>query len=188
MRFVLEGPDNSGKTTLARELADNVPATTYFMAGDPPRDWNHEQECVKQQRDILAANASILMDRVTCISQMVYNPDESLRVYRLKGLSEILKMGAILVFCRPSSERLSRTDEFTWREGETEEHRQKIIQNQMTFVARYDRLMANFPCLMYDFESSSAATLRALMIESLNGSAEASRKLYATIRLGARTW
>jgi hypothetical protein len=45
-----------------------------------------------------------------------------------------------------------RFNDFTWREGESEEHKQKIIRNQHVFIERYDNIMAKIPCISYDFD------------------------------------
>ena len=56
-----------------------------------------------------------------------------------------------------------RKEDFTWRDGETEEHKQKIIERQHEFILRYDDVMTRVPHVLYDFEDSSAASIRRLL-------------------------
>ena len=190
MRIILEGPDNGGKTSLGRELVDALSGrVTYHMAGDPPRDYAHELECMEQQYEICKRDG-VILDRVTSISQQIYNPstDPSVIDARMAGLSLLLSTSTVIIYCRPSNEVLSRTEEFTWREGETEEHRQKIINNQMEFVRRYDEFMRGIPCLHYDYEDPFRGTLVRTIINAMLGEQFSVSMIYHLMTEGFKTW
>jgi len=158
MRLILEGPDNAGKTTLARKLTDELgQAIFYFHPGGKPDSLAAELECMSEQFTMIVQHSNILMDRVTCISQRVYNPDPAQAQLRADALSRLQTMAPVVVYCRPSTDRLLRVQDFKWRPGETDEHKQKIISGQHTFVTRYDELMRGVPHVHYDWEDEVSA-------------------------------
>ena len=169
MKILLEGPDNAGKTTLARAIHDACQHTFYFHPGGKPKDLEDEIACIDTQLQILN-NDRVIMDRCTPISQMVYNPDPNQDVYRRRRLREYIQDDVVIIYARPTTDRLLRVQDLTWREDETEEHKQKIIQNQHIFIDRYDKVMAEVPCISYDFEESFANTIRIKAINAMNGS------------------
>lgn len=160
MRIILEGPDNAGKTSLANrwkhELGPNV---EYFHPGGKPEDIDAEGRCVEDQLERLAAACAIVMDRCTPLSQRVYNPDPNLNMWRAHMWQRYVDLEVLVIYCRPTTDRLLRTQDLTWREGETDEHKEKIIRNQHLFVQRYDELMQGIPNVCYDFEDRAHADI-----------------------------
>lgn len=169
MKILLEGPDNAGKTTLARAIHDTCQHTFYFHPGGKPKDLDDEVKCIESQLQILG-NDRVIMDRCTPISQMVYNPDPTQDIFRRQKLRDYMQDDIIVIYARPSTDRLLRVQDLTWREDETEEHKQKIIKNQHLFIERYDKVMAHVPCVSYDYEESFANTIRIRAINAMNGS------------------
>ena len=160
MRIILEGPDHAGKTSLANRWKHELgPKTEYFHPGGPPADIDAEGACIEQQLEILANSQSIIMDRCTPISQHVYNYSPELASWREHMWQRYANLGVIVIYCRPSTDRLLRTQDLTWREGETDEHKEKIIAGQHTFVQRYDGLMQEVPNISYDWEDRVHADL-----------------------------
>jgi adenylate kinase family enzyme len=171
MRVILEGPDNAGKTTLANKLREL--GVEYFHPGGPPKDYSAEVDCMTQQRAKLGVLSNIVMDRVTCISQQVYNHHVGYNEARNLYLNELLAVHPILIYCRPSTDRLMRKQDFTWRDGETEEHKQKIIEGQHLFIGRYDDLMQRTPHIVYNFEDSSAEMVLDALRTAFGGTSDA---------------
>lgn len=155
MRLILEGPDNAGKTSLANRLVAHVSGLRYFHPGGRPVDFDHEVRCMEEQFDLLSTSANFIIDRITAISQQIYNPDKTYDDLRMSEREAIIALNPVIVYCRPSTDRLLRTQDLTWREGETEEHKQKIIRNQHDFVKRYDEMFAKIPCISYDYEDEA---------------------------------
>jgi thymidylate kinase len=158
MRIILEGPDNAGKTTLAQKLMTRA-GVLYHHPGGRPNGYDGEMHCIEEQITMLDLNEHIILDRCTPISQQVYNPDPKWDEVRMDALSVMQKFEPVFIYCRPSDDKLLRVQDLTWREGETEEHMQKIIRGQHTFVQRYDVLMNKIPCISYDFEDEAHAKI-----------------------------
>lgn len=169
MNFILEGADNGGKTTLARYLQRHTePHTTYFHPGSAPVDHAAEIHDMGQQLDLLVGHRALILDRCTPVSQMVYNSAIQHDDDRMAMAQEFRKFG-VFVYCRPSSDKLLRVQDLTFREEETEEQRQKIIVRQHEFVERYDKIMALIPCVTYDYDSSMCSSVPGMMVKALNG-------------------
>lgn len=160
MRIILEGPDNAGKTAFANRCKHTLgPRVDYFHPGGKPADIEAEGQCVEEQLYTLANSSAIIMDRCTPISQRVYNPDTELDKWRAHMWQRYFELRVLVIYCRPSTDHLLRVQDLTWREGETEEHKQKIIQNQHIFVQRYDALMQTIPNICYDWGDQSHAEI-----------------------------
>lgn len=185
MRFIFEGPDNAGKTTLANGIKHLMgPRVDYFHPGGKPDDLEAEGLCVEQQLDALQFSSSIIMDRCTPISQRVYNPDPQLEGWREHMWQRYVDRGVVVIYCRPSTDKLLRVQDLTWREGETEEHKQKIITNQHKFVQRYDALMQRIPNVCYDFEDQAhAAIIFDKTVQALSGQVSAIEWFHNLINL-----
>lgn len=166
MRVILEGPDNAGKTTLATFLRET--GVEYFHPGGPPKDFWAEVDNMIEQRNKLGVGGHLIMDRVTCISQQVYNASLNLDPIRAQYLAELLQVRPIIVYCRPSTDRLMRKEDLTWRDGETEEHKQKIIEGQHRFIERYDALMSRTPHIAYNFEEPQSSNIRAMLLNAFS--------------------
>jgi thymidylate kinase len=185
MRFILEGPDNAGKTTLANSIKHILgPRVEYFHPGGKPADLDAEGMCIEEQLDMLMRNSAIIMDRCTPISQAVYNADPQLEEWREHMWQRYAALGATVIYCRPSTDKLLRVQDLTWRDGETDEHKEKIIRNQHTFVQRYDAIMQDIPNLSYDYEDKSHANIiRDKMVQALQGQTEAAKWFHNLINL-----
>lgn len=165
MRIILEGPDNAGKTTLASRIMKAAPGVEYHHPGGKPDNWDHEKACILEQLGWLDSE-SIIVDRITSISQQVYNPDLRYEQMRDEALQQMMLKKPVIIYCRPSTDRLMRFNDFTWREGESEEHKQKIIRNQHIFIERYDKIMRNVPCISYDFDDQANANVITKQLQS----------------------
>lgn len=165
---VLEGPDNSGKSTLAKYLCDATRAL-YYHPGGAPADIQAERRFLIEQQQLINSGGPLVMDRLTCVSQQVYNGHAEFDQERLRHLDVVTRSQFVfVVYCRPPNEVLCDTSNFTWRSDETEEHRQKIITRAFEWVQKYDDLMTKVPCAHYDFKDSTASeVLRTALIGAL---------------------
>lgn len=168
MNFILEGPDNAGKTTLAKYLERTVQSAKYYHPGSAPADHDAEIRDMGQQLDLLVGNSSLILDRCTPVSQMVYNSAIQHDDDRMGMAQEFRKFG-VFIYCRPSSDKLLRVQDLTFREEETDVARENIIKRQHEFVDRYDKVMALVPCVSYDYDSSMCQSVPEMMVKALRG-------------------
>lgn len=166
--IILEGPDHSGKTTLAKYLCD-VTGTRYYHPGGAPADVQAERAFLIDQQKLIDSFHPIVMDRVTCVSQRVYNSDKMMDQERSIHFELMTRSQFVfVVYCRPPNEHLMDVANFTWRQEETEEHRQKIITRAFEWVESYDHIMTKTPCVHYDFKDKVAANaLKIALIGAL---------------------
>lgn len=157
MNFIFEGPDNAGKTSLAQTVLRSVHGMMYHHPGGAPANPAAEDADMVAQFHMLSWPYShVFMDRVTCISQQVYNPSTERDPARRQMVQQILPH-AVVIYCRPPNEVLMDVGNYTWRAEETEEHRQKIMTRAHEFIERYDMVMTGIPCISYNFRDVAHA-------------------------------
>jgi adenylate kinase family enzyme len=161
MGLILEGPDASGKSTLAR-LISQESGMPLFLAGGKPKDDQQMWIMIADQRH--AADCNSIVDRVSSISQQVYREG----LYMRDDLMEealYLCRSSIMVYCRPPMNVLMDPHKHEWKEYDTEEWKQQILANQEVYVSRYDHLMTKIPCIIYDWTAENSDHLRNLLCE-----------------------
>lgn len=188
MNIVLEGPDNAGKTTLAHALLRESNRGTYFHPGGKPADLHAEMACMTEQYERLASDGPTIVDRVTAISQQVYNADPELDPIRQTQLDVLRALpNVVFIYCRPPNEVLMDVGNYTWRQDETEEHKQKIITRAHEWIDRYDTIMQRVPCLTYNWrDEAHASVLRTKLVQAMRGSSEAAGWFHSVINFGGR--
>lgn len=143
--IVLEGADNSGKSTLAAKFS-TIPV---YTAGPAPKNEDDENRCLIEQ--INRSGKMCVQDRLTCISQQVYANrlfDTKLAAY----VTDMIKMPTvIIVYCRPPDRVLMDMSTHNVKSYDTEDHIRKILDNQHDFIERYDSLMSTIPHMLYDW-------------------------------------
>lgn len=152
MAIILEGFDNSGKSTLAKSLAWPV-----VHPGPRPASPVEESKCLGDQH--LQVFKDVVMDRVTAISQMAYTGDFT--EIRKKYAQQMAKYG-VLVYCRPPIEVIRNFDNHEIKSHDDEKWIQYIQENAIVIVARYDVIMSSLPHVVYDWTNPSAEVINTL--------------------------
>lgn len=143
--IILEGADNSGKSTLASKI-NYLPK---FSAGPAPRDSDEEDRCLADQLE--RATLPCIQDRATCISQQVY-ANRLMDSKLASVLSEMVRIPlVVVVYCRPPERVLMDLSTHAVKSYDTEDHLNKILDNQHIFINRYDALMSTIPHMLYDW-------------------------------------
>ena len=149
--IIVEGADNSGKTTFAKKLAFMLSEESlipYISSGGPPK--TNLQMVQNLSLQLLSAKEAQVRDRVTCISDPIYSGkmNESLYHYFQNAFVE-LKVPVI--YCRPPDEVLLDIANHPVKDHETIEHVKWVIENQPMLIKRYDQLMRGIPHITYDW-------------------------------------
>ena len=161
MGLILEGPDASGKSTLAR-LISKESGVPLFLAGGEPKDDHQMWIMIADQRHA-AMNGSIV-DRVSSVSQQVYRDGLFMRDDLMEEAISLTK-DSIIVYCRPPMDVLMDPNKHEWKDYDTDEWKQQILTNQAEYVKKYDLLMTKIPCIIYDWTAETASHLRSLLCE-----------------------
>lgn len=160
---IIEGMDNSGKTTLAKRLCEKLNLELVPSTGDTDlttRHIFHTRMCRQKKPYVI--------DRTPAISELVYGPPLRGRV-RLHdpemSLHELISSDPVLVYCRPSSQCiLDFKSDIPQMAG--------VIDNAPELLQRYDQLM-NFLCtrltlIQYDFQNSTDGEIVEKVRKSLS--------------------
>lgn len=149
--IALEGPDNAGKSTLAKYLCDRY-GLALCTAGPAPKNERERDICLITQY----ANSGwiIVQDRLTCISQQIYNDlDHTEEETFLQSMIKVEKF--VLVYCRPPDRTLMDFSTHSIKSYDTEESLAKIIANQHKYIEKYDAIMKRIPHVWYDWTDSN---------------------------------
>lgn len=165
---IIEGPDNSGKSTLIKNIVRSLAPMPIKVnhSGGPPHS---EGEVKKRMDDILKLGEKepfLLQDRVSCISDIVYGTtlrDGSVFT-KTDHLTRLMKSGPIIIYCRPPTMILLKgIANRPVKKHKTPEHVQAVVENQRRLASVYDELMDNIQHINYDWTQSSPAYFSLLL-------------------------
>lgn len=126
--IIIEGPDNSGKSTLGAQLSRDLDIPLLHSVRPDPH-WN-EHACLRHSRDQLAPKNAIL-DRVYAISEPIYGPicrgKSSLGMNAEPAILDLMNRNHLIIYCRPHDQVILRNAGREQMEGVLENH-QAIIQ------------------------------------------------------------
>lgn len=139
--IILEGPDSSGKTTLAHALSEifNLPVHHF---GGPPEDPAELRDRIEFMFD---EHSDRIFDRIPLISEQVFS---ILRNWN--GMNVLTKANAyyvrlleirpILIYCRPPEDKLVHCYHEI-KEYDSEDHIKAVEANKKALMERYDFVM-----------------------------------------------
>lgn len=144
MAIIVEGMDNSGKSTLAASFGLEV-----VHPGPRPRSNSETMRCLSDQ--LKSARLPIVMDRVTAVSSQVYGGEHNTLLCR-PFLEEMVEtQGCVVIYCRPPIEVIMDFSRHTVAGHDDKKQIEWMMQNAIRLVSRYDKLMATIPHLKYDY-------------------------------------
>lgn len=160
MIIVLEGPDNAGKSTLGRKLSADLSMDLIHLGGPPKNIVEVIARCQEQSMTFqLSTEVDFIYDRITCISDKVYRGrDEYKRIFEIYQGQLRTAKNVIIIYCRPSDERVKDFSDHVKKDHETDEVVQRAISNVDRIVDEYDSLMnmlshdRHITALRYNFE------------------------------------
>lgn len=152
MIIILDGPDGSGKTTLANQLANQTNYALLHRA--QPKNEEDKKRMMNEYLQVIRTGKNCIFDR-SWYSEMVYGPvmrDASVISYpQMYDLERSLaKRGAIIIYCTQSIETLWKRCRIRGEDYITD------IQTFSDICKGFDDLMYNVPHLIpvvrYEYE------------------------------------
>lgn len=144
--IILEGPDNSGKTTLAKKLSEVVGWPLEHSGGPTTaQDRHRRMQWVFEQENII-------LDRVPCISEPVYGT-----VCRgtncFEGttyLTKLIKRNPLIIYCRPPTSIIVNIEHELSKYADGDHHI-SVENNKFAIIGAYEAMMNSIPHLYYDW-------------------------------------
>ncbi len=156
MSVILEGFDNSGKSTLAEMLKRDAGAAVYYP-GPKPKGIQEIRRQLRRQAEV-AKEDNVVLDRVTLFSQVAYGlGDVRGGLHFLLGtmleLPSVFSLmdNSLVVYCRPPIEKI--LDFSTHQIKDYDDHRKiKWLEaNAEKIISRYDKIFKKYPHMVWDY-------------------------------------
>lgn len=145
MAIILEGFDNSGKSTLAASFGLEV-----LHPGPRPKTIVEEMDCIHHQ--LAKASEAVVMDRVTCLSMPAYAGNRPFhRLYKRHVLELASKPHCVIIYCRPPIETILDFSTHKAKAYDTHESEMTLRRKARTIIGNYDNSMFHVPHLKYDY-------------------------------------
>jgi len=149
MMIVIEGMDNSGKTTLQRQLQSLLGGEGYItvskkspgpLPGEELVDWTHQELTEMKPGEL------VIYDRFPIISETVYGTElrnfnvflsprvpEETREKAKEAVDLFHRNGPLIIYCRPSKDTIIEFDQRDQMEG--------VKENASDLLTQYDDLI-----------------------------------------------
>ena len=145
--IIIEGPDNSGKSILAKHLSQSLKLKIWHSPGP------NTKEQLYDSMDFVMKQEELILDRVPCISEQIYGPVlRGKNLLQDTGLLEKLieEKDPIFIYCRPSTDIIV-SKKMKFRLEESEDHKRKVVEEIYTLITIYDTCMQGVPHILYDW-------------------------------------
>lgn len=154
MIIVIEGPDGTGKTTLAKLLAETK-GFKYVHNGPPPEGVSLFRHYGEQL--LAARGARVVFDRLH-VGELIYGPvmrgKSLITVEEMRLLNRLLfSLGGKVIFCDTDNETIIKN----WlarREKEYLDDREKLYRVTYDYRALFDRELADDNMVVFDYQES----------------------------------
>lgn len=150
--IIIEGCDNTGKTTLGHRLVDDIRGV--YVTNKQPRRRELLIPYMARMFLLSMVGMPLILDRWPAISEPVYGPilrgESALDEDDVRDFHRILtEMNPLVIYCRPPLDKvLGSIDERDQLPG--------VVENAEKIYRRYDEVMEEFsrdyrPVLIYDY-------------------------------------
>ena len=173
MIIILEGPDNAGKSTLARMLAEDLKVEVVHPGGPPANIADSLIRCGEQAMLFqLGESVSFIYDRVTCISEPIYRGINTHLVafglFQADLVNEIEEGNALLIYCRPPNRFVKDFSNHVTKAHESEAVVEHAKRNIDRIVFEYDEVMSRLKPIIYDYTADDAAAKYNYILQAAN--------------------
>ena len=143
MKIIVEGFDNTGKSTLIKKLVKRYHLDVHHAGGPPASSAAAIVDMANQER-----MSNTIHDRLTAISRQCYEGPENLVPVELQWLQQSLKRvakTAKFIHC------VGRGGEEQYGDYDTPEHRKHLVENELTIRMRYNEIFEDLDHFTYDY-------------------------------------
>lgn len=147
--IIVEGVDNSGKSTLAKTLSEHFDWPLVHSPGFCP-------EMIDWAKTHLTAPGTRIYDRFPCVSEHIYGPvlrdkDEFKSVVGRKVLSFFIQKNPLIIYCKPPDSVITE---------DMGKQMKGVKDNILRLILNYNRMMVYFSLwhlliIKYDFTERS---------------------------------
>lgn len=163
--ILVEGPDNSGKSTLIEQLAKEFDLFKCDRPHGPPKT---PEELLNRTLDVqnFYKSKMVIMDRNPVIGESIYGPilrghnmwddlDEKMNC-EAELFSKLLSGTIFLIYCRPPRETLLDLSTHQVKDYDTREHLESLSKNKSKIVDAYDSCMLKWATYIYNYKNPLA--------------------------------
>lgn len=162
MLIIVEGMDNTGKTTLANRLADDLKLVLVSNKKRPESFQDIKEYCTKICE--LAENRHVITDRWAPISEKIYGPIcRDSHIYKDENEEEFeTQVHTFIIYCRPTIKTIKEFGNRSQMEG--------VIEKADELIKAYDNIPFFLVDYMYNYKLSDYIELMGVIRESINKS------------------
>lgn len=150
--IIVEGPDNSGKSTLIKWLKDNlqVKELKHGRHGPPSgaKDIVERTEIILKEA-ISYTHKATVVDRFSLIGESIYGPVlrgkdlwTEVPMDKIRLQKALITLDPFFIYCRPDKSVIMDMKTHQVKDYDTEEHVLNIVKNQELIIDAYDNYFA----------------------------------------------
>lgn len=152
--IIVEGPDNSGKSTLISTLSEQLKLKIINPSRKgPPKTF--DDVYINTRQAFLGAlshiNNRTIVDRLSLIGESIYGPICRGKDLWMDDFEKKVEMGSILrtlnpffIYCRPPDSIVLNMDSHQIKAYDTPEHLEQVKKNRSLILRAYDNYFAFF--------------------------------------------
>lgn len=172
--IVVEGPDNSGKSTLIKWIKDEFPVKEIKHGRHGPPlsalEIKARTEIILREAIKLRKERETIVDRFSLIGESIYGPilrgkDLWTEIPQDKiRLEEVFNtLNPFIIYCRPDNNTILDMSHHQIKDYDTEEHILNINKNQKLIIRAYDNYFAKLnPYNFYKYNYKNGDALKEL--------------------------
>lgn len=150
MKVILEGPDNAGKSTLAKAIGDKF---NWPIIGSEGREKypGEINERIKRYMDLHQNN--VIYDRHPCVSQEIYRVLHGKSAVETDLIKQFYESEPLFIYCRPAVGRGMKGH--IARDDDSPEYLQMLEKKYGDLLRLYDAWALNHAQVVYRIEDNS---------------------------------
>lgn len=165
--ILVEGPDNSGKSTLINQLVKEFDLTLLDRPHGPPKDINELEERIKALEPYYNKR-NVIIDRHPLIGEAIYGPilrkeDKLLKLKNLRDLKRTFwSSDLFIIYCRPPMDKIMNMETHQVKDYDTPEHLKALKRNVVSIIDAYDLKM--WLCQAHTYNYTKPDALKNLIL------------------------